>query len=149
MAYQLTFFCGGVGEDTGAGAVDRMLAAMPENGPPLFAEMLGTPGEPTQALWLSTRAGGEAFDSLLLEMRVGVRPNAEHVIAVDPDDEHGVWGSDLVVVLTLSGERTDWALVDRVWTALASLGAVVPWDEMSGFEHASEPRQPLAADDSA
>lgn len=43
MAYQLMFFCMGSGEETGAVAMDRVLDAVLENGPPLLGEYLGAP----------------------------------------------------------------------------------------------------------
>ena len=48
---------------------------------------------------------------LVLQFYVGVRYNADSVIRADPDDEHGIWGSDLQAELPLTGSDTDWALV--------------------------------------
>ncbi|MFD0854609.1 hypothetical protein ACFQ07_20395 [Actinomadura adrarensis] len=163
MAYRLTLFCKGVGEETGAGAMDRLLDVLLENGPPLFGEDAGLPpGEPwgvqrEGVMWLASQIheidqrrlvtatpdGRLTADFLHLELRAGVRFIAEDVIAVDPDDEHGVWGSDLIAIITLSGDRPDWPLTDRIWTALEGFGSVVPWDEMSGFELAAATRRPL------
>lgn len=161
MAYQLMFFCKGAEEETGAAAMDRVLDAVLENGPPLLGEYLGPP-EPQPGEWLGLEADaihsfrlvtgtereGPAADYLLLEIHVGVRFIAEQVIAADPDDDHGVWGSDLLAIVTLSGENPDWPLVDRIWAALESLWAAVPWDELSGFTIAADTRRPLGGDTS-
>jgi hypothetical protein len=135
--------------------MDRVLDALLENGP-LLGEYLGPP-EPQPGEWLGsetdaihrfmlatgTESEGPAADYLLLEIQVGVRFIAEDVIAADLNDDHGVWGSDLMAVVTLSGDHPDWPLVDRIWTALESLWSAVPWDEMSGFGIAAETRRPL------
>jgi hypothetical protein len=71
---------------------------------------------------------------LTLQFSVGVKYNAESVIGASPDGEHGIWGSDLLAELTLSGNDTDWPLVERIWAALAALWSAIAWDEMSGFE---------------
>lgn len=71
------------------------------------------------------------------------RRRAEDVIGVDPDDAHGVWGSDLMAVVTLSGDRPDWPLVEHLWTVLERQWSAVPWDSTSGFEITAEsPRPP-------
>ena len=77
-----------------------------------------------------------------LEIHVGVAFIAESVIAASPNDEHGIWGSDLLATITLSGDVLDWPLVQRIWTALVDLWSAVPWDEMSGFEIANEIPRP-------
>lgn len=63
---------------------------------------------------------------------MGVEFIAGRVIAVSPDDVHGVWGSDREVRVTPVGE-TDWDLVERVGRALTGLWSAVAWDETSGF----------------
>lgn len=156
MVYQLKFFCRASGEEIAAVAMDRVLDALLENGPPLLGEYLGPrapragerPKFGTDAIHVfrlvtGTESKGPAADYLLLEIYVGVRFIAEDVIAADPNDDHGIWGSDLMTVITLSGDRPDWPLVDRIWTVLEALWSAVAWDEMSGFEIAAETRRPL------
>ena len=71
---------------------------------------------------------------LVLQFQVGVRYNADSVIRADPDDERGIWGSDLQAELLLTGSDTDWPLVNRIWALLVTLWQAIAWDEMSGFE---------------
>lgn len=159
MAYQLSFFCR-AGEETGAAAMDRVLDELLEDGP-LYGEFISSPlpapghweGPEQEAiasfrLAASPEGVGRTSDDLLLEIRVGVRFIAETVMAADLNDEHGVWGSDLLAVITLSGDRPDWALVERIWTSLEDLWSVVPWDETSGFDVAAETRRPLQGETS-
>ncbi|TYB49310.1 hypothetical protein [Actinomadura chibensis] len=158
MAYQLSFFCR-ADEENGAAAMDRVLDALLEDGSGLYGEYIGPPRpgpvqwegpeqEAIAAFRLATSPEGpeRLFDDLLLEIHVGVRFIAETVIAADPDDEHGVWGSDLLAIITLSGERPDWALVERIWTIVESVWSAVPWDETSGFDVAQKTRRPLHED---
>jgi hypothetical protein len=56
------------------------------------------------------------------------------VIHASPNDEYGIWGSDLRAELILTGNDTDWPLVNRIWSALLTLWSAIAWDEMSGFE---------------
>jgi hypothetical protein len=138
--------------------MDRVLDALLENGPALLGTYLGPPepqpgrsGPETEAVhrfWLTTGTESEepAADHLLLEISVGMRFIAENVLAADPNDDHGVWGSDLMAVITLSGDRPDWPLVDRIWSALEGLWPTVPWDGMSGFAIAAETERPLHGD---
>ncbi|WP_269277145.1 hypothetical protein [Streptomyces sp. H39-S7] len=70
----------------------------------------------------------------MLEVHVGVAAIAEAVIATSPNDEQGIWGCDLLAMVTLSGNNPDWPLVNRIWAAVVSLWKAVPWDESSGFE---------------
>ncbi|TDB92514.1 hypothetical protein [Actinomadura sp. 7K534] len=149
MVYQLKFFCR-AGEATGASAMSNLLDRLLEHGP-LHGEAVGPPRpgpgqwegpeqEAIDAFRLATTDEHReiALDDLLLEIQVGVRFIAETVIHADPDNEHGVWGSDLLAVISLAGDRPDWALVERIWSALESLWSAVPWDELSGFEIAAE-----------
>ncbi|MEV5831732.1 hypothetical protein AB0L25_39830 [Spirillospora sp. NPDC052242] len=136
--------------------MDRVLDALLENGPPLLGEQGPyLPGEWPEPeidavhsfrLVTGTDRQRPAADYLLLEIHAGVRSIAEDVIAADPDDEHGVWGSDLMAVITLTGARPDWPLVDRIWTVLESLWSAVPWDRTSGFAVAAETPRPLRSD---
>ncbi|MUN41040.1 hypothetical protein [Actinomadura litoris] len=71
-------------------------------------------------------------------MHAGVAFIAEEVIDASPDNAPGVWGSDLQVQLTLSGEMDD-ALVDRIWRTLTNRWAAVAWDESSGFDINKDP----------
>ncbi|OLT27529.1 hypothetical protein BJF79_11705 [Actinomadura sp. CNU-125] len=159
MAYRLVFFCKGAEEDSAAGAMDRVLDTLLETGPPLLGEYRGPPeprpGERLEPdidavhsfrLVTGTEQEGPTPDYLLLEIRAGVRFIAEDVIAADPDDDHGVWGSELMAIVTLTGARPDWPLVDRIWTVLESLWSAVLWDETSGFAVAAETRRPLRGD---
>ncbi|MEU8118918.1 hypothetical protein AB0C21_09420 [Spirillospora sp. NPDC049024] len=156
MAYQLTFFGKATEQETAAAAMDHVLDAMLESGPPLLGESLGPPplqlgewsGPETEAvrsfkLATATEDMKPAADYLLLEIHVGMRSIADTVIAADPDNDHGVWGSDLLALLTLSGDRPDWPLVQRIWTTLEDLWRVVPWDEVSGFGIAAKTQLPL------
>ncbi|WP_433176539.1 hypothetical protein [Actinoallomurus sp. CA-150999] len=134
--------------------MDLLLDEILKNGP-LYGECIGppTPGpgqwegpeqEAITAFRLATSPDGisRTSDYLLLEIHVGVRFIAETVMAADLNDEHGVWGSDLLAIITLSGDRPDWALVERIWTALEGLWSVVPWDEMSGFDISAKTEGP-------
>jgi hypothetical protein len=47
-----------------------------------------------------------------LEVQVGVARNADMVIGVDPNAEHGIWGRDLYAGISLSVGNPDWALVE-------------------------------------
>ncbi|MFD0902801.1 hypothetical protein [Actinomadura sediminis] len=159
MAYRLVFFCKGAEQETAVGAMDRVLDTLLETGPPLVGEYRGPP-EPQSGEWLEpdidvvhsfrlvtgTEREGPPPDYLLLEIHAGVRFIAEDVIATDPDDDHGVWGSELMVIITLTGDRPDWPLVDRIWTVLEGLWSAVPWDEISGFAVATETHRPLRGD---
>lgn len=133
--------------------MDPVLDALLEKGPPLLGTHLGRPeprpgSEPVHQFWLATatESGEPAADYLLLEISVGMRFIAENVLAADPNDDHGIWGSDLMAVVTLTGDHPDWPLVDRIWSALEGLWPTVPWDQMSGFEITAETKRPLQAD---
>jgi hypothetical protein len=64
---------------------------------------------------------------------VGIAEIAESVIAASPDDEEGIWGCDLLAIVTISGDAPDWQLVNRIRAAATALWGAVPWDEASGF----------------
>ncbi|MFD4656119.1 hypothetical protein ACFWP2_10880 [Kitasatospora sp. NPDC058444] len=134
MAYRLTFFCRS-GEETGLAAVSRLLDELLPAGALLMTERSGPFVDEVAVCSLATRgpAGSPVADWLTLEVQVGVAWIAESVIAASPDDEHGIWGCDLLATVTLSGNAPDWPLVDRIWTALVHLWDATPWDEMSGF----------------
>ncbi|MEE1783814.1 hypothetical protein PUR71_12980 [Streptomyces sp. SP17BM10] len=56
-------------------------------------------------------AGDPVADWPTLEVQAGVSWIAESVIAASPDDEHGIWGCDLLATVTLIGDNPDWTLV--------------------------------------
>ncbi|MFJ8621998.1 hypothetical protein ACIRD3_04050 [Kitasatospora sp. NPDC093550] len=134
MAYQLMFFCRS-DEENGQAAVSRLLNELLPAGDLLVTERSGPFVAEVAVCSLATRgpAGKPVADWLTLEVHVGVAWIAESVIAASPDDEHGIWGCDLLATVTLSGDNPDWTLVSRLWTALARLWSATPWDEMSGF----------------
>ncbi|MFI6896969.1 hypothetical protein ACIBM4_22975 [Streptomyces sp. NPDC050256] len=139
MAYRLSFFCRS-GEENGDEALDRLLDYLLESGDGLVGEGLGPFDDSVAAFRLGTRSrdtGGPVADLLTLELHVGVAEIAESVIAASPNDESGVWGCDLLAIVTLSGDNPEWTLVHRIWAAVVSLWKAVPWDESSGFEIAS------------
>lgn len=139
MAYRISFFCRS-GEEDGDEALDRLLDYLLESGDGLVGEWLGPFGDSAATFRLGTRSrdsGLPVADLLTLELHVGVAEIAESVIAASPNDEWGVWGCDLLVVVTLSGDNPDWTLVRHIWAAVVSLWKAVPWDESSGFEIAS------------
>jgi hypothetical protein len=80
---------------------------------------------------------------LILQFSVGIEHNAQSVISAAPNDEYGTWGSDLLAELTLTGDTTDWPLVNRIWAVLTTLWAAIAWDEMSGFEANKEAPEPV------
>ena len=134
MAYELSFFCR-AGEDTGQAALERLLDEVLSTGGPLPGEWLGPFGKEVAGYRLATKAhpGQEVPGWLNLEIHVGVAFIAESVFDADPDGEHGIWGCDLLALITLSGGDPDGALVHRIWAALAKLWSAVAWDGMSGF----------------
>ncbi|MFJ2392832.1 hypothetical protein ACIOTI_08795 [Streptomyces sp. NPDC087843] len=139
MAYQLSFFCRS-GEENGDEALDRLLDYLLESGDGLVGEWLGPFEDSVAAFRLGTRSrdsDGLVPDLLTLELHVGVAEIAESVIAASPNDEGGIWGCDLLAIVTLSGDNPDWTLVHRIWAAVVSLWKAVPWDESSGFEIAA------------
>ncbi|MFJ7020080.1 hypothetical protein ACIQUW_17175 [Streptomyces sp. NPDC101117] len=144
MAYQLSFFCRS-GEESADEALDRLLDRLLEDGTGLVGEWRGPYEEEVAVFRLGTPSHDcddrPATDLLTLEAHVGVAAIAEYVIAASPHEEQGIWGCDLLATVTLSGERPDWALVDRIWAALSSLWKAVPWDEASGFAVAGGGRE--------
>ncbi|MGW5355314.1 hypothetical protein ACWERV_32945 [Streptomyces sp. NPDC004031] len=105
-------------------------------GGPVLGEWLGPFVDEVAAYRLATEGDAErpVADWLTLDVHVGVEWLAESVIAADPDNEAGTWGSDLLATVTLSGNSPDWALVNRIWDTIINLWPTVPWDEMSGFQ---------------
>jgi hypothetical protein len=136
VAYHLTFFCRS-GQDNGPAALASFLSNLTETGDPV---LINHPAadyvDKVDGCELATDNGSgmPAAGRLILEFSVGVRYNAESVISASPDGEYGIWGSDLLAELTLTGDSTDWPLVNRIWTVLVTLWSAVAWDEMSGFE---------------
>lgn len=135
MAYQLTFFCRS-GEENGQAAISRLLDELLPVGDLLLTQRSGPYVDEVAVCSLATRgpAGHPAADWLVLEVHVGVEWIAESVIAASPDNEQGIWGCDLLAMITLAGDTPDWPLVNRIWEALLRLWSATPWDEMSGFE---------------
>jgi hypothetical protein len=134
MAYCLTFFCRS-GQGRGSAALARYLPELTGTGdrvlvgPPAaeYADEVGVCEVATDS-----GSGMPAAGWVVLQFSAGVRRNAERVISADPDAAYGIWGSDLLAELTLSGD-TDWPLVNRIWAVLVSLWSAVAWDEISGF----------------
>jgi hypothetical protein len=137
MVYRLSFF-GRCGEQTAQDVIGRLLDEVLADGAPILGEVRGPVASVDEIaayrLATMTREREAAADWLTLEVHTGVGHNAETVIGVDPDAEHGIWGSDLYAVISLSGGDPDWALVDRIWSALERLWSAVAWDEQSGFD---------------
>lgn len=137
MVYRLSFF-GRCDEEPAPGVICRLLDELLAAGSPLLGELRGpvVPVDDVAAYRLATMTpeGAGAADWLYLEVHVGIAHNADVVIGVDPDAEHGVWGSDLYAVISLSGGDPDWVLVDRICAALERLWSAVAWDEQSGFD---------------
>ena len=135
MSYVLTFFCRS-GEAIGSSALATFLAKLGETGDPVLVRRDAADhiDEVDVCELASDNGSGVAAAGwLLLEFSVGIEYNARSVIVASPGGEDGIWGSDLVAELILSGE-TDWPLVKRIWAALADLWSAVAWDEMSGFD---------------
>jgi hypothetical protein len=75
----------------------------------------------------------ETDGHLTFAVHVGVAFNAEHIIARDPDDEHGIWGSDLRVEAVAREAGPSWSLVNRIWTAMERRWPTVVWEQEAGF----------------
>lgn len=135
MAYYLKFFCRS-GEENGSSALASFLSKLRETGAPVLIKRgAGDYVDEVDFCELATDDGSgvPVAGWLMFEVAVGVEFNAESVIHASPNDEYGVWGSDLRATLTLSGD-TDWRLVERIWATLLDLWSAVAWDGMSGFE---------------
>jgi hypothetical protein len=136
VAYYLTFLCRS-GEENGSSALASFLPKLTETGDPVlirhatadYADEVGV-----CELATDNGSGMPAAGWLSLQLSVGVAYNAQSVIHADPDDECGIWGSDLQAELILTGSSTDWSLVKRIWSALITLWSAIAWDEMSGFD---------------
>jgi hypothetical protein len=136
VAYSLTFFCRSEQEE-GSTALASFLPKLTETGDRvLIKHPAADYADQVDACELATDNDSEmpAAGWLVLQFYVGVRYNADSVIRADPDDEHGIWGSDLQAELPLTGSDTDWPLVNRIWALLVTLWQAIAWDEMSGFE---------------
>jgi hypothetical protein len=136
VAYSLTFFCRS-GQENGSTALASFLAKLTEAGDRvLIRRPAADYADQVDACELATDNGSgmPAAGWLVLQFQVGVRYNADSVIRADPDDERGIWGSDLQAELLLTGSDTDWPLVNRIWALLITLWQAIAWDEMSGFE---------------
>jgi len=139
--YRLSFF-GRCDEEPAPDVICRLLDELLATGGPLLGEVRGpvVPVDDVAAYRLATMTseGTAAADWLYLEVHVGIAHNAETVVGVDPDAEHGIWGSDLYALISLSGENPDWPLVERIWSGLERSWSAVAWDEQSGFDVARE-----------
>ncbi len=136
VAYHLTFFCRS-GQENGPAALASFLSKLTETGDPvLIRRPAADYVDEVDVCELATDNGSgmPAAGWLVLQFSAGVRYNAESVISACPDDEHGIWGSDLLTELTLTGSDTDWPLVNRIWAVLVTLWSALAWDEISGFE---------------
>ncbi|MEO3867491.1 hypothetical protein ABGB18_01530 [Nonomuraea sp. B12E4] len=136
VAYRLNFFCR-AGEQAGQVALERLLDDLLASGDPLLGKWQGPfNSDEVAACSLATRgpAGQALADWLTLEVHAGDAFIAESVMSADPQDEHGIWGCDLIATIILNGTFPDRALVNRIWAALVKLWSAVPWDETSGFE---------------
>ena len=143
MAYHLTFFCRS-GEENPSSALAAFLAKLTETGDPVLIERPARDYvDEVGVCELATDNGSgmPASGWLLLQFSVGIKYNAQSVIGASPDDEHGIWGSDLMAELILSG-TTDWPLVNRVWAVLITLWSAIARDEMSGFEANKDAPEP-------
>lgn len=136
MAYYLTFFCRS-GEENGSSALARFLSKLTDTGDSLLVKRAAADYvDEVDVCKLATDNGSGTPEAgwVVLELSVGVEYNADSVIHASPNDEYGIWGSDLRAVLTLAGSNIDWRLVRRIWAALITLWSAIAWDEMSGFE---------------
>ena len=136
VAYYLTFFCRS-GQENGSSALASFLSKLTETGDPvLIKRRAANYLDEVDVCELATDNGSGMPTAgwLVLQFSVGVRYNAQSVIGTSPNDECGIWGSDLLAELILSGNNTDWPLVNRTWAVLVTLWSATAWDEMSGFE---------------
>jgi hypothetical protein len=141
VAYYLTFFCRS-GEENGSSALARFLSELTETGAPIQIKRTAFEYvDEVDVCKLATDngSGAPAAGWVTLEISVGVEYNAQSVIHACPNDEHGIWGSDLRAELTLVGNETDWPLVQRIWAVLVTLWSAIAWDEMSRFEVNRDP----------
>jgi hypothetical protein len=143
MAHHLTFFCRS-GQENPSSALAAFLAKLTETGDPVLikphaADYVDEVG--VCELATGNGSGLPAAGWLILQFSVGIEYNARSVIGASPDDQHGIWGSDLLAELILSG-TTDWPLVNRIWAALITLWSAIAWDEISGFEANEDAPEP-------
>ena len=144
MAYRLTFFCRS-GEKDGPSALATFLSKLTETGDPVLVKRPAAGyADEVNVCELATGNGSAVPTSgwLILHFSAGIENNAQRVIHASPDDEHGIWGSDLLAELTLTGNTTDWPLVNRIWALLITLWSAIAWDEMSGFEANDDAPEP-------
>lgn len=134
MAYYLTFFCRS-GEGNGSSALASFLSKLTETGDRVLIKRSTfdyVDEVDVCELASDNGSGMPAAGWLVLHLSVGVEYNAQNVISGSPDDEYGIWGSDLLAELILTGDNTDWPLVKRIWSVLVTLWSAIAWDEMSG-----------------
>jgi hypothetical protein len=124
------------GQEKGSSALASFLSKLTETGDPvLIKRPAANYAHEVDVCELATDNGsGRPQAGLVLQFSAGVRYNAMSVISASPNDECGIWGSDLQAELILTGTNTDWPLVNRIWAVLVTLWSAIAWDEMSGFE---------------
>jgi hypothetical protein len=136
VVYHLQFFCRS-GEENGSSALARFLALLTETGDPvLIKRATADYADEVDVCELATDNGSglPMAGWLILQLSAGVEYIAQSVIHAAPNDECGIWGSDLRAELMLTGSDTDWSLVQRIWSVLITLWSATAWDEMSGFD---------------
>lgn len=136
VAYYLTFFCRS-GQETGSSALASFLSKLAETGDPVLIRRRAADYDDEVDVCELATDNGSGMPSagwLALQFSVGVEYNAQSVISASPNDECGIWGSDLQAELILTSNNTDWPLVNRIWAVLVALWSAIAWDEMSGFE---------------
>ena len=104
MAYSLTFFCRSE-QEKGSTALASFLPKLTETGDRvLIKHPAADYADQVDACEPATDNDSEmpAAGWLVLQLYVGVRYNADSVIRAGPDDEHGIWGSDLQAELPLT-----------------------------------------------
>jgi hypothetical protein len=145
VAYYLTFFCRS-GEENGSSALAAFLSELTETGDPVLIKHAAADYvDEVDVCELATDNGSGMPTAgwLTLELSVGIEYNAQSVIRASPNDERGIWGSDLQAQLILTGNDTDWPLVNRIWAVLIALWSAIAWDEMSGFEANDDAPRPV------
>ena len=107
MAYRLIFFCRS-GEKDGLSALATFLSKLTKTGDLVLVKRPAADyaGE-VNVCELATGNGSAMPTSgwVILHFSAGIETNAQRVIHASPDDEHGVWGSDLLAELTLTGNH--------------------------------------------
>ena len=117
MAHQLSFFCR-AGEESGQEAMSQLLDAVLETGHQLVAEVRsplfrdGAAGYGLRTTGASASTPGADWPTL--ELHGGIAAVADSVIAASPNGDRGIWGSDLLALVTPSGDSPDRLLLERI-----------------------------------